>query len=224
MGKSSWSNTIDAGYGIQKIGDKDPGKTDDHFEFVSRYSYQTSENWFLSGMLNFKSQFTRGYSSTEPDKILISDFMSPGYILLSLGMEYKPGEVFVATLSPISGKITIVANDSLSQVGSFGVEPGKTLRSEFGGNVKLTVNKEIMKNVTLATTVDLFSSYTNNPQNIDVSWRMLLNMKVNEYLSANIATHLLYDDDINYTDAEGVKHGPRIQFKEMLGIGFSIKF
>jgi len=224
QGKSSWSNSIDAGYGIQKIGDKDPGKTDDHFEIVSRYGYKTSEYWYLSGMLNVKSQFTKGYSSNEDNKILISDFMSPGYILLSIGMEYKPNDTFVASFSPLSGKITIVTNDSLSQAGSFGVEPGKTMRSEFGGNIKVTFNKEIMKNVTLATSADFFSSYLNNPQNIDVSWRLLLNMKVNEFLSANIATHLLYDDDISYTDNEGVKHGPRVQFKELLGIGFSVKF
>lgn len=222
--KSSWSNSVDAGYGIQKTGNKNPGKTDDHFEITSVYGYKTSRNWYLSGMLNLKSQFTKGYSSTEADRILISDFMSPGYVMISIGMEYKPDETFMVSLSPLSGKITIVNNDSLSQAGSFGVEPGKTMRSEFGGNVKVSLNKEIMKNVTLATSLDLFSNYINNPQNIDISWRLLINMKVNEYLSANISTHLLYDDDVDFTDNAGIKHGPRVQFKEILGIGLSFKF
>jgi hypothetical protein len=223
-GNSSWANSFDAGYGIQKIGDKEAGKTDDHIEIATRYGYKTSNNWNITGMLNLKSQFTKGYKLTTTDRILISDFMSPGYILLSVGMEYKPGDSFYASLSPVAGKMTVVMNDSLSAVGSFGVKPGENIRSEFGGSVKIGLNKEIMKNVSLTTTLDLFSNYIDTPQNIDVSWKMLINMKVNEFLSANISTHLLYDDDINYTDGEGVNQGPRVQFKEIIGVGFSVKF
>ncbi|MEZ4999361.1 MAG: DUF3078 domain-containing protein [Bacteroidales bacterium] len=108
--KSSWSNALDAGYGIQKVGEKEAGKTDDHIEITSRYGYKTSKNWFLSGMLNSKTQFTKGYKVTETDRILISDFMSPGYIQLSTGMEYKPNDKFFVSLSPVGGKVTIVAN------------------------------------------------------------------------------------------------------------------
>ena len=222
--KSSWANSLEAGYGIQKVGEKRAGKTDDHLEIVSRYGYQTSRVWFLSAILNLKTQFTKGYKVTETDRIMISDFMSPGYIQLAIGMEYKPNDNFFVAISPVGGKVTIVANDSLSSVGSFGVEPGETMRSEFGGSVKVGVNRDIMENVNFTSTLDLFSNYLNNPGNIDVSWRAMINMKINKYLSANISTHLLYDDDIDYTDSEGVNQGPRVQFKELLGIGFSVKF
>lgn len=224
MDKTSWDNNIDIGYGIQKVGDKDAGKTDDHLELLSKYGYKTSGNWYVSGMLNFKTQFTRGYKETDAGKVVISDFMSPGYILLAIGMEYKPSDAFFFSASPLGGKITLVMNDSLSSVGSFGVEAGKTTRSEFGGTIKMGVNIEIMKNVSLTSTLDLFSNYFNSPLNIDVSWKAMINMKVNEFLSANISTHLLYDDDVDYIDSEGVSQGPQLQFKEMLGIGLSVKF
>ncbi|MCK7540535.1 MAG: hypothetical protein MZV63_61405 [Marinilabiliales bacterium] len=55
---------------------------------------------------------------------------------------------------------------------------------------------EILKNVNFVTKLDLFSNYLNNPQNIDVSWEMLIVLKVNEFISATVNTHLLYDDDI----------------------------
>lgn len=222
--KTSWANSLEAGYGIQKVGEKKAGKTDDHLEIVSRYGYQTSRVWFLSAILNLKTQFTKGYKITETDRIMISDFMSPGYIQMAIGMEYKPNDNFFVSISPVGGKMTIVTNDSLSSVGSFGVKPGETIRSEFGGSVKVGVNRDIMENVNFTSTLDLFSNYLNNPGNIDVSWRAMINMKVNKFLSANISTHLLYDDDIGYTDSEGVNKGPRVQFKELLGIGFSVKF
>ena len=224
LDKTSWDNSLDIGYGVQKIGDKDPGKTDDHLEILSKYGYNVANNWFVSGMLNLKTQFTKGYQATDAGRLVISDFMSPGYILLAIGMEYKPSDAFFFSFSPIAGKITLVMNDSLSTVGSFGVEAGSTSRSEFGGAIKIGLNKEIMKNVSLTSTLDLFSNYIENPQNIDISWKTMINMKVNEFLSANISTHLLYDDDIDYFDTEGVSQGPKVQFKELLGVGLSVKF
>lgn len=223
-GSNSWANSLDIGYGIQKIGEESPMKTDDHLELVSKYGRQTSKNWLLTGMLNFKTQFTEGFQQTETGKVIISDILSPGYFLLSVGMEYKKDDSFFALLSPATGKITVVANDSLSNVGSFGVEPGKKMRSEFGGLVKIGANIDLMENVNLSTTLDLFSNYFENPQNIDISWKALINMKINEYLSANISTHLIYDDDIDWVDQEGTSQGPKVQFKEMVGIGFSYKF
>ena len=86
-----------------------------------------------------------------------------------------------------------------------------------------------MENVVFQTKLDLFSNYLNKPQNIDVSWETLLSMKVNKFISATLSTHLLYDDDIKIavdTDDDGVtdKTGPRIQFKEVLAVGFSLIF
>jgi len=221
---NSWANSIDIGYGIQKIGDKNPAKTDDHLELLSKYGRKVTDGWFVSGMLNVKTQFTKGYKETETGRVVISDFLSPGYILLSLGMEYKKDDSFFVTFAPVSGKVTIVTNDSLSNVGSFGVEAGKKFRSEFGGTIKIGVNKDLMENVNFSSTLDLFSNYIDKPQNIDISWKAMLNMKINKYLSANISTHIMYDDDIASVDAEGNPGGPKVQFKEILGVGFSYKF
>ena len=55
-------------------------------------------------------------------------------------------------------------------------------------------------------------------------------MKVNKYLSFNFNTHLLYDDntkvkvDRNNDDILDTDPGSRVQFKEILGVGFSYKF
>jgi hypothetical protein len=222
--KSSWGNTLDMGYGIQKTGETPSSKMNDYIDFISKYGYKTSNNWFVSGLFNFKTQFDKGYKISGENRNLISEFMSPGYLSFNLGMEYKPNEKFYLLLSPIGGKGTIVTNDSLSAAGAYGVEPGKKFRAEMGAAVRVMLIQDIMKNVTLTTSADLFSNLLNSPQNIDISWKALINMKINEFLSANISTHLLYDDDIDYLDGAGVNRGPRVQFKEVLGIGFSVKF
>ena len=52
---------------------------------------------------------------------------------------------------------------------------------------------------------------------------------MNKFLSANLTTHLIYDDDIKISvdnNSDGVIDavGPRIQFKEVFGAGLSFKF
>ena len=54
-------------------------------------------------------------------------------------------------------------------------------------------------------------------------------MKVNEFLSANLVTNMIYDDDISIpidNNGDGIidESGPRIQFMEMFGAGLSFKF
>jgi len=221
---NSWTGSLDVGYGIQKTSEKMATKTDDHLEMMSKYGRKASGFWYFNGMLNFRTQFTRGYKGTTDGRLVISDFLSPGYIIFSLGMEYKKDESFFAALSPVSSKITVVVNDSLSAAGSFGLSPGEKTRLEIGASVRIGLSKDLMENVSLTSTLDLFSNYLDKPQNIDISWKALVNMKINRFLSVNISTHMIYDDDIAYVDNEGISQGPRVQFKEMLGVGLSYKF
>ena len=89
--------------------------------------------------------------------------------------------------------------------------------------MKVALKKDIMENVSLQTKADFFSNYANNPQNVDVNWEMLIAMKVNKYITANLSTHLIYDDDVNIASEDG-SIGPRTQFKEVFGVGFAYKF
>jgi hypothetical protein len=51
-------------------------------------------------------------------------------------------------------------------------------------------------------------------------------MKVNKYLSVSLNTHLLYDADTKWEDTnnDGTPDKAKVQFKEILGVGFSYKF
>jgi hypothetical protein len=69
----------------------------------------------------------------------------------------------------------------------------------------------------------LFSDYIKNPQNIVVNWEVLIALKVNKYISANLNTQLIYDDKIMIPSdrngkgiiepGEGVRS--KVQFKEI---------
>ncbi|MBN1791701.1 MAG: DUF3078 domain-containing protein [Bacteroidales bacterium] len=227
--KSLWENYLDIAYGSMKQG-KDAGwwKTDDKIDFTSKYGLKAAEKLYYAGLVNFKTQMTNGYNYPD-DEVKISGLFAPAYLLGAIGIDYRPGENFTLFFAPVTLKMTFVNDDDLADAGAFGVDPGDHLRSEFGGYLRAFLKKDLMENITFQTKLDLFSNYLDNPECIDVSWESLLSLKVNKFISATLSTHLLYDDDVDIAidsndDGTADEFGPRIQFKEVLAIGFSMKF
>jgi len=228
--KTAWDNDLSMGFGLLKQGDALTRKSDDKIDFSSKFGYKASNHWFYSGLFSFKTQFAKGWDNpADANRIKISNFMAPGYANLSFGMDYKPTENFALLLAPVTGKMTFVLDDDLSTAGAFGVDAGKKVRSEFGGFIKVSWTKEIMKNVRFNTKLDLFSNYLKDPQYVDVNWDLLLTFKVNEYISASFVSQLIYDHDIVFnldTNNDGTIDytGPKVQLKELFGIGLSYSF
>ncbi len=212
--KSSWENTLNMEYGVMKQNGESLRKSIDKLELTSKYGYKASQKWYYSALFDFKSQLAKGYKYGKDDtKVKVSNFLAPAYITLALGMDYKPNDNFSAYMSPLTGKITIVNDKSLSDMGAFGVDKGDKVRMEFGASTKFTYKKELMKNVSLQTVLSLFSAYESFG-NVDINWDVMLNLKVNDYINATVNTSLVYDDDVL----------TRVQFKEVIGVGLAYKF
>lgn len=228
--KTSWENKLILGFGLIKQGDDPTRKSDDQIDFASKLGLKAGEKWFYSALLGFNTQFAEGYDRPgEDDRVKISNFMAPGYLSFSLGMDFKPNETFSLFLSPVSSKFTFVLDDDLSAAGSFGLDPDQKARAEVGAYVKMAFKKEILKNVTLDTKVDLFSNYFDNPEYVDVNWNLLLTFKVNDYLAASLLTQLIYDYDIKFGedttgDGEFDTFTDKVQFKELFGLGLTYTF
>jgi hypothetical protein len=231
-GKTVWVNSLDMGYGLLKQGGSGYRKTDDKFDFLSKYGYEAFKNFYYAALFNFKTQLSPGYNYTDTGRTMISDLFAPAYLLVALGLDYKPSDHFSAFLAPLTGKITFVNNKALSDAGAFGVTPGKKSLSEFGGYLRAIYTKndfkvEFLKNVTFTTKIDLFSNYIKNPQNVVINWETLIAFKVNKFISANINTQLIYDDKIKVPvmrNGEARSIGSLVQFKEILGVGFAYTF
>jgi hypothetical protein len=220
-GTLNWDNDLTLGFGLLKQGDRNAQKSDDQIDLSSKLGYRASDHWFYTALLSFKTQFAEGYSDPEDVDTKISGFMAPGYLNFSLGMDYKPTDGFTLLIAPLSSKMTFVLDETLSNAGFYGVPAGESVRGEFGGYIKVAYKREILKNVLLDTKIDFFSNYIDNPQYVDVNWDLLLTFKVNEFISATLMTQLIYDYDIKFGPAPGE---PKIQFKELFGLGLTYQF
>lgn len=235
--KSAWDNSLDIGYGLIKQGKNSSyRKTDDKFDFLSKYGHEAFRNFYYAALVNFKTQMAAGYDYPN-DSVKISNLFSPAYLLFALGMDYNPNAYFSAFIAPVTARVIFVRDQLLSDAGAFGVDPGKKSKSEFGGYIRAIYSRndfksEFLKNVSFTTKVDLFSNYADKPQNIVVNWETLIALKVNKFISANISTQLLYDDKIKIpfdkngdgTIAPGEAVGSKIQFKEIIGVGLAYNF
>lgn len=235
-GNAVWDNSLDLGYGLLKQGKDVPfRKTDDRFEIMSKYGRKAFKNVYYSALVNLKTQMAPGYNyPNDSMTVKISNLFAPAYLIVAIGMDYKPSPYFSAFISPVTSRTTFVLDRQLSDSGAFGVKRGERSREEFGGYIRVIYSKndfknEFMKNLTFTTKLDLFSNYLDKPQNIDVNWETLIIMKVNKYISANLNTNLIYDDNTKIPidkNHDGIyeSKGPRVQFKEIFGAGLSIKF
>ena len=242
-GENAWDNSLSLAYGMVQTGDAALKKNEDKIDFTSKYGrYAFAKHWYYSALVTAKTQFADGYNYPN-DSVAISRFAAPAYVTAALGLDYKSTDNSLTMfIAPATLKTTLVNDQSLADQGAYGVEAaerdslgmvvtlGKKIRYELGGYFRAQFKKDIFKNVNLATKLELFSNYLDRPENIDVNWELLLNMKINKFLSCNIATQMIYDNDIpipverTINGEKVMGTGPRLQFKEVLSLGLSVKF
>lgn len=207
-----WDNKFILAYGLTKIkGDQKTAKTDDRLELNSLWGKKAKGQWYYSMFFNFKTQMDTGLNKND-DKI--SHFFSPAYFQLGPGMLWKKSNNLSVNFSPATAKLIIVHPHFTEFGPSFGVLQGDSTRFEFGASITAYYKFNIMTNVSIENRLNLHSNYLDNPQNVDIDYQMNVIMKINKYLSANVAVQAIYDD--NSIQA--------VQVREVFGLGVNYGF
>lgn len=241
-GNLKWLNELIVRYGVSKQDGVELRKTDDALQINSTFGYRrdTTSNWFHTAKFNFNTQFTSGYAYPNTS-LAISKPFAPAYTFLGVGAEYNnKNKKLQLYISPITMKNTLVMDQRLADQGAFGVEKaifdpitqemireGKNSRTELGFLFTSNYKTKLFDNINLENKLSLYSDYINKFGNIDVDWQLQLDFVVNKYVRANINTHLIYDDDIKAKEeinGEQVTVGPKVQLKQMLGVGLVYNF
>ena len=239
-----WENNLELRYGLNAQEGQKLRKTEDVIRLTSNLGFKkdNTSRWFYSVQLNFNTQFSNGYKYPDRDTP-ISRFMAPGYLLFGAGTSYiTKDEKFNLYLSPLTQKSTFVLDQDLADNGAFGVEeaeldadgnvitPGENHLLEIGILITNNFNYNIADNIELKSRLNLYTDYIKSFGNGDVDWELTLNMKVNKFISTSLGTQMIYDDDILFDVVKNdngtiVDPGtPKIQFKQVLGVGLLYGF
>lgn len=254
-----WTNNLDLNYALFYAYSNSfvPRKMDDRIDFTSKYGVRldTAKDFYLTALFNFKSQFTKGYDykATSWDTFSVSNFLSPAYLTLAVGLEYRKGSNLSLFFSPVAARMTLVDKyyTMRDPAGAFGVENGKSSRFELGAYFTGRYNTDLSKPLAWRTRVDFYTNYLakdvkdasgkvvkkDNPGNIDWLWDNLLLYKANKFLTVSLGFTLMYDNDIPYTattvDATTGKEVSKdepgefmgwFQTKQIFTLGFAYKF
>lgn len=220
-GKINWDNNVDFNFGMLKSTSLGVRKNDDRLDFLSKYGYNLGDKMYLTGLFNFRSQLFKGYSYTDSTKTLNSAFLSPAYFLISAGIDYKPSVNFSMFVSPITSRMVLVADKSLSAQGAYGVKPGNSTFNEVGAFASINWMQPIATNISYKGRMDLFSNYSRKPGNVDVFMTNFFSFRINKHFTASYNLDLIYDDDVKIFGENG--DSPGLQLKSLIGIGYSMK-
>lgn len=237
----SWENRLNMAYGILKIENTPMRKNEDRIHFLSKGGREVAPNLSTSFLAEFRSQFAEGFKYPN-DSVVVSRFMAPGNLNISLGVDYKPWEFLSLFVSPASGKFTFVLDQELADKGSFGVDPaeydadgnllrqGSRLNAEFGSLINIMFSKEVFEDIMVESKLTLFNNLfdddRSNRKNTDVDWETSVNIKINRYITASFLLHLIYDHDTLIPVENGNADAGftrKVQVKQLLGIGLSYR-
>lgn len=237
----NWTNELVMRYGLNKQDGIELRKTEDAFQYNTAFGYRTDtiSNWYYTAKLNFNTQFTEGYSYPNTSTA-VSKLFAPAYLFVGMGAEYATKEKNkLLYISPFTSKMTFVLDQRLANLGSFGVvkatydtdgtllTPGEKSKIELGFLITALYKKEILKNIILENRLSLYSDYINRFGNVDIDNDLQIELVVNDHVRTNIGAHIIYDDDIKAKEeVEGVQVtvGPKLQLKQVLGVGITYAF
>ena len=212
-GKNTWDNYLDFALGFQDASSFGRfRKIDDRVDLTSKYGRELTSTLYAGFLVNFNSQVLPGYDYSVTPNQKISNFLTPGKIILSPGFDYKPNKDISVFVSPATIRFILKKDPAFFTISKFGVDSAKRSNTEFGAFLTAKYDKAFTKWATYSGRLDLFSNYLRNPQNIDVFFTNLLSLKFNKWLGTTLSLDIIYDDDVIR----------RTQIKEILGLGISV--
>lgn len=195
---TDWNAThlLEANYGISRQAEL-VTKNADKIEWTTTLNGNPGDTkWNISGQFNLKSQIAPGFAAGDTTRTPISAFAAPLYTAFSFGANHKELYGLQVFVSPISSKSTLVLDSTLSEKGSFGVEPGTNWRFEGGAKATINYNDKFGEFWSLNTKADFFVNYLSPIAETDMSFEAILIYKLRNFISVNAHIQLVRDVDV----------------------------
>ena len=217
----SFVTELDLKYGKVKNKDQLARKSNDRIFWDNKAAFKLSQRWSLFASLTLETQFDGGYQYARDDlgqeirQELISNFMAPGYLTESFGLEYKPDNTFSLRFGTGTARQTFILDDRLvDEVNPrFGVDPGKNFRNELAFQLVANLDRNLGKNLNLKGRYAFFANYEdfkNASHRLDAT----LSAKVSRVVNVSLSGVVLYDKNVDL----------KVQTSQTLALGIMYKF
>ncbi len=188
--------------------------SDDLFRLYSKFGIKIVDKIYGSFSAEYRMQVFPTYKSNT--RTLKTGFATPIRFNLALGIDYKPIKGLSVVFSPGAFKL-VYANDTLnSPYTSYGIPKGQKTLAEFGTSARVEWTWKPLREVSLETK---FYTYTNYRM-IEIDLEVACDFIINRFITTRIILHPRYDS----TRIMDSDTAAKIQFKELISVGFAHKF
>lgn len=231
----NFTSELDMKYGKVKNKDQLARKANDRILWDNKYAIKFSKKWSFFTSLTFESQFDLGYeygrdpeTQREITTRTISNFMAPGYLTESIGLEVQPFTGLSIRFGTGTARQTFVLDDRVlpavdpnnipADYKRFGVPYPETFRNELAFQIVSNLDRNLSDNINLKARYAFFANYgewNNASHRLDAT----LTARVSRVISVTMNGIALYDP-LQLKDEEGSK----LQTSQSLAIGLLYKF
>ena len=218
-GNISWENNAEWRMGVSTVSEDTLRKmntTDDIFLIYSKFGYQVHDKWYVALFTEFRTNFFPNFKKNSTQ--LNTTFLTPIRYSVGIGVDYKPLEGLSVNLSPATYKLVYanLADATRVDVAEYGIEAGKNMLNEVGSSLRVEWKWKPLREIELETKFYFFTNY----KQIETELEIDVDFIINRYLSTKLILHPRYDGTIE----EVTNQKSKLQFKELISVGFSHTF
>lgn len=188
----------------------------DLLRYTGKLGLQATKKWYYTMQLVAYTQFMRNYNSNQPN--ILSDFMSPFNLNLSVGMDYAvdwighrlTGNVHLA---PLAYNMKYV--DRLSLAKRYGLKEGHHTLHDIGSQFTVDLKWKMAENVLWQTRLYGYTTYERG----ELEWENTFTFQFSRYVATKLFLYPRFDDGAARDDHHGYW-----QFQEYVSLGFSYNF
>ena len=188
--------------------------TDDMLRLYTKANYRIVPTLFASVSGEIETRLFPTYKSNS--KSLKSGPFSPLRFNAALGIDWKPVKGLSVSVSPFSYKVTHIMDTARVAVKDYGLDPGQQTLHTIGSSVRVEYVWKPVREVSLETRFYFYTNY----HHVEIDLEANCDFIINRFLSARLMLHPRYDSSVIM---EGDSRA-RIQFRELLSLGFAHKF
>jgi len=214
-----WENKLEWRMGFNKIQSEKALRNlninDDRIRFNTKLGIKAGGNWYYSVSGEAITQLFDNYKAFDSRELKARIF-TPVRVNLGLGMDFKYKKKLSVMFAPLSFKYIYLQDTDSVNPNLFGLQKGQNQLKEFGSSIRANANLKLLNNWNVDSRLTFYTNY----KKVEIDWNIVNNFVVNRFLTTRLELNPRFDNTIILK--EGKKS--RIQFKELLSVGFSFRF